>query len=217
MKYVKMLGLAAVTAAALMALGGAGTASAGVICSTTISPCPPGQAWPNTPNGIDFSSENSSGTGAGKLLVETTGGIIRNECESTIQGTLKNGSATTKPTLSGISWSWTNCTFTTDNIKIGTLEFDNITGSSNGTVTVDTSFEWTTIISTLEGNKSCLYVFPVGLDLGTINEGNPPTMSINVVVNTALGQDPNCPTDTRWTANYKLTTPASTTGSLSTS
>jgi hypothetical protein len=46
MKYLKILGLAAVAAAAVMSIAGAGSASATVLCSTTADPCPAGQKWP---------------------------------------------------------------------------------------------------------------------------------------------------------------------------
>lgn len=59
MKYLKMLGLAAVAAAALMAFVGAGTASAkeGVLCSTTSNPC--NSKWA-AGTVIDFSLKGSA-------------------------------------------------------------------------------------------------------------------------------------------------------------
>ncbi len=48
MKHVKLLGLIAVAAMALMALLGAGTASATVLCKTTTDPCPAGETYSGT-------------------------------------------------------------------------------------------------------------------------------------------------------------------------
>lgn len=214
MKHIKMLGLAAV-AAALMALAGAGTASAApVICSTTVDPCPAAQMWPNG-TALDFSSENSTGTGPGKVVFDDTSGFVKNECESTIKGTLTNN-PTGAPTISGITLTWTNCVRLTANITIGTLSVDTITGSSNGTVTVDTEFEVTTRVPSIFGGEiSCVFRLPPGLDLGILKEGNPPTLEINTVDSLTAGQPPECPSSTRLTAKYKLTSPSGTTGSLS--
>ncbi len=46
MKYVKMLGLAAVAAIAAMAFVGAGTASATTLCKVNTNPCPEGSRYP---------------------------------------------------------------------------------------------------------------------------------------------------------------------------
>jgi len=219
MKYLKMLGLAAVAAAALMAFGGAGTASASVVCSTAVSPCPAAQKWPNTVNGIDFSTENSTGTGAGKATLEDEFGFVKNECESTVQGTLTNGSATATATLSGITLTWSNCTRTTATIATGTLEIHNIASSNNGTVTAK-GFEVTSKVPKLfeGGEESCIFESgTTGLDLGTLTAGTPPTMDVSTTVALAPNQGPNCPANAKWTAKYKLTTPSGTTGDLSTS
>ena len=217
MKYVKMLGLAAVAAAALMAFVGAGTASASVVCSTTVSPCPAGQIWP-TGTTVDFSTENSTGTGAGKATLEDPFGFVKNECESTTHGTLTNGSKTATAKLGGITLSWTNCTHTTHTLATGTLEIHNIAGTSNGTVTASGFVVTTVIIGPFSGSEvSCVYESGNGLDLGTLTEGNPATMDISTTVILAPEQDPECLENARWTGKYKVTTPSSTTGSLSTS
>jgi len=92
MKYVKMLGLAAVAAAALMAFVGASTASATVLCKTagTGSPtgttCPANQAYPA---GTAITAVNK-----GTVKLDTTFKTI--ECSgSEVKGSTSNeGSAT---------------------------------------------------------------------------------------------------------------------------
>jgi len=215
MKYLKMLGLAAVAAAALMAFAGAGTASASVVCSTTVSPCPVGQKWGNV--AVDFSSENESGTGAGKTVFETGSDFLKNECESTVQGTLTNGTSTATAKLSGITLTWSSCNRHTTTLKTGTIEIHNVAGTSNGTVTAS-GFEWTMQFPAIFGEEvSCVFETGTGLGLGTLTEGNPATMDVSTTVALATNQDPRCPSEPRWTGKYKFTTPSGTTGSLSTS
>lgn len=210
MKYVKMLGLAAVAAAALMAFVGAGAASAApVVCSTTVSPCPAAQIWPNQT--VDFSTTAAGG----KAVLSDTFNIVKNECESTVQGSLANPGASGTPTLSGITLTWTGCSEPTKTITAGKLEIDTITGSSNGTVTVESEFEVTSVVTVFGSSEDCIFRAAPGLDLGTLTEGKPPTLAINVVVNGTPTNPANCPATAKWKANYTLTSPAGTTGSLS--
>jgi len=216
MKHLKILGLTAIAASALMAFAGTGTASASVVCSTTVSPCPQAQRWPNS--AVDFSSENSAGTGAGKVVFEDPFGFVTNECESTIQGTLTNGSSTATTTLSGITWTWSNCIRVAKTINTGTLEIHNIAGTSNGTVTAS-GFTVTIVEPEIfgGGEVSCVYESGTGLDLGTLTEGNPATMDVSTTLTLDVGQPAECSSTKKWTAKYKATSPSGTTGSLSTS
>ena len=216
MKHVKVLAFAAIAAAILMSFVGAGSASASVLCSTTVSPCPSAQKWANTT--IDFSSENSTGPGAGASILEDTFGFVQNECSSTLKGTLTNGSNTVAASLSGITFEWSTCTRSTKTVRVGTLDFHNIAGTSNGTVTAS-GFEITSIAIdpvTLE-ELSCIFETGNGHDLGTLTEGIPATIDVNTTVTPIAGSDPRCPSSVRWTAKYKVTSPSNTTGSLSTS
>jgi hypothetical protein len=214
MKYVKMLGLAAIAASALMAFAGTGAASAAsTVCSTTVSPCPAAQRWPNTVNGIDLSSENEAGTGAGKAVLEETSGFIKNECESTVKGTLTNGPAA-NATLSNITWTW-SCSWFTVTLVVAPMVIENIAGSSDGTVKAEGEFRVTILQPSFPTNISCVY--GGNGDLGTLKEGNPPTMEINKVINATPENPAGCFSSARLTAKYKLTSPAGTTGSISTS
>src|ERR1700746_2336683 len=103
MKYVKMLGLAAVAAAALMAFVGAGTASAtGVLCSTTTgnNACPAAQRWA-VGTVLHMTSEET-------VQLKTTGGVVASTCSTaTVQGTITvnpGGATTTTGTNDSITW-----------------------------------------------------------------------------------------------------------------
>jgi hypothetical protein len=209
MKYVKILALAAVAAGALMAFIGAGTASASVICSTTADPCPAGQRWTNGIT-VDLSATTSTrltNLANGSTIDTCKGGTVTGEFTQGTQG------GVTTPTIhtEKHELTWTECTFPTKTIKLGTLEIHKIAGTSNGTVT-GTGFE-VTINTVLFG--SCIYGTGEKLDLGTITEGNPAIFHAETPVKFISG-GAACPTNTAWDATYAVTSPA-TTGSVSSS
>ncbi len=80
MSYIRMFGIA-VAAAALMAFAGAGSASAaGVLCSTTASPCPAAHRWPGNTI-LDFSLV----TGGSTILEKTNGNQLDTCSAATIK------------------------------------------------------------------------------------------------------------------------------------
>jgi hypothetical protein len=210
MKYVKMLALAAVAAGALMAFLGAGTASATVICSTTADPCPAGQAWPNT-SPIDFSIPS----GSSAILKDTSGNELDKCSGSTVNGEITNtGSATETVTGTIKELTWTNCLFPTKTVSTDNkLKVHKIAGTSNGTVTSDTQIE-VTINTILFG--SCIYGVPSTTDVGTITEGSGTgaTFHANAIAS-RFGSNFACPSTSRWTGTYVLTSPSETTLSVS--
>jgi hypothetical protein len=200
MKYVKMLGLAAVAAMALMAFAGAGTASASVLCKTATNPCT--SAYPN--------GETIEGT----LEKETTATLrntetsIVNTCTgSSVKGSLTNGSSTVtaKGSVTAANLTWSGCSASgTATVTPGELEI-HATTNGNGTVTAK-GFAVTQIFAGL----SCSYTAGTGVDLGTYNEAAK-TINVNVVVN----KDSNhsaflCPSTAVWEAKYVITSPAGT-------
>ena len=205
MRYLKMLGLAAIAAAALTAIAGAGSASATVLCSTTVEPCPAGQKWVNTT--LDWSLT------PGTSLVQTdTAGNVLNTCkESTAKWTMvKSGSAVETVTGQDELTSFGACTVATVTLKLANTEIHKIAGTSNGTVTADGVTE-ITINSPVFG--SCIYAVPNGASIGDITEGNPAAFHVNAVTK-RLGGGALCPETDKWTATYILTSPANTTLSV---
>ncbi|MFL5898193.1 MAG: hypothetical protein ACJ76D_06970 [Solirubrobacterales bacterium] len=132
MKYLKMLGLAAIAAAGLMAFLGAGTASATVLCETNVTTnC--GAGWDvAVGKTIDFSAEET---------VKLTGpfGITIASCTtSTVEGEVTNtggATATTVGSIKKLTFEGCNRPVTTNAATLGTLEIHNSSGTDNGTVT----------------------------------------------------------------------------------
>ena len=195
MKYVKMLGLAAVAAAALTAFVGAGTASATVLCKEGITTgcASAGKAYPAGTT-VEASLEGSAELVAGGFIEDTCTG-------STIKGTTSTaGSSTTTVSGNATSLTWSNCTFPTTTTKLGSLEIHWISGTDNGTLTAS-GFEVT--IHQLFGD--CVYSSGANNDLGTVKGGNPATIAIKTSV--TGGGAFGCPSTATWTAAYTVTAP----------
>jgi hypothetical protein len=222
MKYLKMLGLAVVAAAALMAFVGAGTASAkeGVLCSTTSNPC--NSKWAvNTV--LDFSLKS----GSSAKLVNKANGETLDTCTGT--GTTVLGDLTANPDATGTATGkitkliWEKCTFPTTTVagSEGALKVERIAGTSNGTVRSDAETR-VTINTILFG--TCVYGVKAGAHLGVITEGKAspevPTATFKAEGAEAerlTGSQAVCPEKSLWTAEYVLTTPEKTTLSVSSS
>jgi hypothetical protein len=191
MKYLKILGLAAVAAMAFMAFA-AGTASATKLYSA------------GTALGVGTTIHAVS---TGAAILETTGESpsILDECKSsTIHGTVTNAGGT-GATVSGdvTTLSWNECTKTTHNKSLGganALEIHHLSGTTNGTLTVN-GIE--VEVTSFEGFSPCVYT---ASDIGTLIGGGPATININTVV-TKTGGPFICPSNARWTAVYEVTSP----------
>lgn len=200
MKYLKMLGLAAIAAAALTALVGAGTASATVLCKNNLNTEKCSEPYPvGTKGTASLAAGNSA-------IIEDLSGNILNTCTgSTATETLQNaGSATTtvvgKVAASGITWS--GCTFPTKTISGGEAELHWISGTDNGTLTAK-GFE-VTINTAIFG--SCVYGLGSTMkDWGTIVGGAPGSFTANAIVTKISGSF--CPNEARVTAKYINTEP----------
>jgi len=210
MRYLKMFGLAAIAVGALMAFIGAGSASATVLCSTTVDPCPVGQKWPANTT-LDWSIPS----GSSAQQVATEGEVIDTCTGSTIKWIITNpGSATETVTGTDEETTFSGCSFTTTTNKLGKFEIHKIAGTSNGTVTVDEITE-TTINTIFFG--SCVYGATKGISIGDITEGKPPVLHINAVTHRLSGSNFACPETDKWTATYTLTSQVGTTLSVSNS
>jgi hypothetical protein len=193
MKYVKMLGLAAVAAMALMAFVGASTASATVLKSTGVT------LGKNAPIEASLKSGDSAAltNTAGEPLDTCTGGVVAGKISNA------GGAAAT---VSGPveSLTWTGCTDPTTTIKGGTLEIHHISGTTDGTVT--SSGAEVTVNNSVIG--SCIYGTGAGIDIGRLETaGATDVININVVVNEQIPLRFFCPDHAIWDAEYVVTTP----------
>jgi hypothetical protein len=209
MKYLKMLGLAAVAAAALTALIGVGSASAlgGAICSTATTPC--SSKWP-----AGTEMEFSLKSGGSARLTTTEGSTLDTCTSSTVSGTLtSNPGGATPASGKNDSITWGGCTVTTDTIpgKEGGLQ---IVASSAGSGAVSAN---ATIEVTVNVFSSCNYGVNSGTFLGNISEGEGTAakFTANAVAKKLAGGF-LCPETTKWVAEYVLTKPSSTTFYVST-
>jgi hypothetical protein len=204
MKHLKTLVLAAVAAGALMAFFGAGTASATVLCSTTIETCPTAQKWGAIP--LDFSLVK----GGSANLTETSSKSIVTCTESTVKGEITNtGSSTETVTGPVPELTFKKCNLPVTVLKVGKLEVHSIAGTSSGTVTADGTFE-VTINTVLFG--SCIFKAEAGADFGVLIEGKPGVFEAHLVL-TSSGVP--CPGSAILSGQYQVTTPENTTLSVS--
>jgi len=186
MKYLKMLGLAAVAAMALMAIG-AGSASA-----TTLEVKGVAQN-----SAVEITASLKTGTSA---LLQTTSGAFANTCTAShVSGKTTSFSGAT---VGGpiASLTFTSCTSSPVVVDAaGSLTVERIGATTNGTVR--SSGAKVTVPSPLGGTLTC--VTGEGTDIGTltgVKEGNA-TMDINAVLNCGF----LAPSST-WTGTYTVTT-----------
>jgi hypothetical protein len=206
MKYVKMLGLAAVAAAALMAFVGASTASATVLCkvqgegsgASTGTTCPANQAYGA---GTKIKASLVSGTKA-KLKTE----FKTIECEeSSVEGeTSSEGGAGESITGPEGKLSFGKCNCEVKVFKAGTLSTSWISGTHNGTLT-STGSETTTTCNTIFGSVHCIYVTEND-DLGTLTGGTMAKLDANASI-PRLPTNGLCSAEANWTAEYTVTAP----------
>ncbi len=210
MKYLKMLGLTAIAAGALVLILGTGSASATVLCSTTADPCPAGQKWP-----VGTTLDWSVPSGKSIKLVDTTGEELDTCSGSTLKWTITNaGSATETVTGENEGTEWSSCTFPTKTLTLGKTEIHKITGTSNGTVTAEGTFE-ITINTVFFG--SCIYGATSGVSIYDLIEGVAAETKVNAVVEKFSGSNLACPSTAKMTGDYVLTAPKNTTLSVSNS
>ena len=184
MKYIKMLGLAAVAAAALMAFMGVGTASA-----TTLT-----DGSGNHPTAI--SAEN----GEDVILHPPIGSI---ECShSTVSGSASTGG--TGETVSGAisTLTFSSCNATVTVLKNGSLEIHGQAGNkgvltSNGAEVTVEFFGFHCIFST--SNTT----------IGTVTGGTPAKLAIDADIPRTGGRSGAfCGSEAEWTGSYEVTSPS---------
>lgn len=191
MKYAKLLGLAALAAAALMAF--AGTAAA-----TTLT----------SPSGTVYTGEIKAETENGTTLRSSFIGSI--ECErSTMRFKVENHGSGVTASGKLAEFTLTGCSSgspTSPVAKPGSLEIHSTATTGNGTVT----WSGAEIIwhNTLVG--SCTYATS-NTDIGTLTgsnvTGSNATLDVNSVALRTSGSG-FCGETVTWTASYKITSPS---------
>jgi len=193
MKYVKMLTLA-VTAAALLALIGAATASATTLCKNNTSTAKCTATY--GPNTIIEGSLKSANT----LLEDTFGTSLGSCTTSTVKlEVMKAGSSTETVSgpITGLTFGGMGCNIT--KVEAKTFEIHQIANTDNGTLTAG-NFQ----LSIPVGTETCIYGGTT-VDLGTLEGGTPAKIKLNGVlslVNKCAG-----PADVVWTGEYALSAP----------
>ena len=193
MRYIKMLSLAAVAAAALMAFVGAGTASATELYSSggTLG------------SGTTVHAELEAGTEA---ILEAGFGTINCD-KSSVQGktsTAGSSSSTVSGPVSVLAFS--ECTGDTVTVlKTGSLEIHHIAGTHNGTLT--SSGAEVTVINHDTGGTHCIYKTE-NTDIGTLTGST--TKDAILHADATLIRVPTsflCASEATWKATYKITSP----------
>ncbi len=189
MKYVKILGLLAVAAAALM--GFVGTASADYVTGTT------GGSTPAL-NSIKIHAENEKGH------VKLANAIATIECTSTVEGTVESHAGGTsggaaEGKISVLNWpTCTNSWHVTTEAK-GRLWID-WTSGHNGTLVSDD-----TLVKTTRFLVPCNYETN-HTHIGTVTGGNPATLHIEASIPIAAGSSELCGSgNAKWEGNYVTT------------
>jgi hypothetical protein len=197
MKFLKIIGLAAMVAAAAMAVGAA-TSSATVFCKNNASTTTCSEPYKIGTVGV--------ASNEGSLVLESTSGTVWDTCTSVKvekEQTEETGATTTVVgTVAASDIKLSGCTTTTTVLEGGKGEVHWISGTDNGTGTATGG-----AVTTLVTGVSCTYGLGSEMkDWGVLTGGKPATMSVNnIAVKVAGGF--LCPTEARATGKLVLTSP----------
>jgi len=203
MKQLKMLGLAAVAALGLMAMTGAGTASATELCSTNTSPC----------TGTVYTSGTAVAAQLRALTVSTLTNPISNVIaqRSTFAGKTTSTGAKGSPVTGVIETltfteiktaSGVTCTVKTLNLPYKTSIA--ATGNGNGTLTISSGGTGDPGIG-VECGTLINCTFSTASAVLEVTGGNPAIAKAN-----GIGLAPKgltCPLEAHWDAEYEVTAP----------
>lgn len=192
MKYVKMLGLAVVAAAALMAFVGAGTASADRICSQNQTPC---EAANVNPAGTTYSATLKEGTEA--TLAAGFSTVKCKESSVGLEQTSAGGGAGVAVEGKITALSFGNCNVTAVNVlTLGTGQVS-YTSEMNGSITGKG-----TEVEVVAGSTKCFYGGSITEGLA-VNGGSPATgKATNVKLTREAGSSALCANPSKWNAEY---------------
>lgn len=187
MKYLKMLGLAAVAAAALMAFVGAGTASA----ETTLCKNAAGTECYGTNTKVESELKE------GEAVLTPSSGFGETKCKkSFLDGKIETA---TTPSGKVTTLSFTECNRTVSTVEKGTLAIHHTSGN-NGNLTSN-------------GAKVAITILGVTCEFGgeitsglTFNAGTEPSVTATATISELSGHF-GCPASAVWHAVYKVTTP----------
>ena len=204
MKYLKMLGLAAIAAGALMAFAGAGTASAtGLTCTEPLG------TTVNCPSPVTIHAVNEG--------IITLDSAVKIECEeSTVHGPATTGSSTETPNGAIETLTFSKCGGWTVTVKNkGTLEIhtdpmDAETGLANRNGILTSKGAEVTV----EGfGLHCIYGTPESTEIGTVTgssvTGGTAVLHITAQIKRIGGRSGAfCGGEfSSWTGTYSVTTP----------
>jgi hypothetical protein len=199
MKHLKLAGLLLVAVMAVIGIGGAGTASATVLCKATETPC-------SELNVIKKGAEVHADL-EGRSVFNLTLGYIFESCTGgTLAATLSGqggAAATVTVATAASSWTWTGCEGGgVSATQSGELEIHHIAGTDNGTLTgKGFGFKFTSL------GSECIYVPASPGHLGLVTGGALPKIHINTVFIESK-ENLACTPDFVWKATYKITKPA---------
>lgn len=203
MRYLKMLGLAAIAAAALSAVWGAGSASATVLCRTYTIPCGEFWAWPT-----EITLKSSLEPGSSLVIRDTAGNVLTTCTGSSLESKItKKGSAVETVVLKNEKVSPGECTSTTHVVANGELEVHYAPSPNNtrGTLTL----KGTKITITRFG-VGCNIVAGAGSDIGTVTAPGPPNEHATLDVEGVLFVEAEsilCPGHVVLEAKFNVTEP----------
>jgi hypothetical protein len=187
MKHLKMLTLAAVAAAAMLTLVGAGSAAA-----TTLE-------IGGVKQGGSVAIEISLKAGTSMILRDTNNASVHTCTGSTMKGATTSpftGATVTAPLT---SMTFTGCSHSVVVVKPGTLHFAWTSGTN---ASVSSSGMEITTISTIFG-ASCIFKTGAGTSLGTLTgvASGHATLHVNAVLSKGICGD------AVWTGTYIVTSP----------
>jgi len=196
MKYIKMMGLAVVAAMAVMAMAGAGTASAnGTACTTNTSPCTSLLA-----NGTKLSAQLKSGTHA--TLTSSLGNVT---CKKSTVGGVINNASTAHGEITSLTF--TECTLgsTACTVKATAPPYT-VTGvASNQTLTITQKTGGNVPGALVECGSFINCTFSNSdITLG-FTGGTPAFIKAEAVSLNRSGGF--CPSTSTWHAEYEVTSP----------
>jgi hypothetical protein len=201
MKHLKLVGLAALAVMAAIVAGGAGTASATVLCTATETPCSESKL-------VKASTEIQADLAYLKRsFFSETSNLIFESCTGntlTTQVIKKGGAAETVTSgVTALNFTWSGCEAGgVVATETGELEIHHIAGTDNGTLT-GKGFG----IKFLK--TECTYAPSPTVELGQVR-GPSGGLGSQIVINTVLyksGGGLFCLPDIRWTATFDITKP----------